>query len=45
MPYVRKGNVVYKREGGRLIKKGSSKSVSMAKRYMRALYANSKDAK
>jgi len=37
VPYVRKGKTVYKRTNG-LKKKGSSKSVGMAKRYMRALY-------
>jgi len=37
MPYVRKGKTVYKKTNG-LKKKGSSKSVGMAKRYMRALY-------
>jgi len=37
MPYVRKGKTVYKRVNG-LKKKGSSKSVRKAKKYMRALY-------
>lgn len=43
MPYVRKGNTVYKKEGKRLIKKGSSKTAGKAKRYMKALYAHAKD--
>jgi len=43
MPYVRKGKVVYKRVGKRLVKKGSSKTVAMAKRYLKALYVHSKD--
>ena len=42
MPYVRKGKTVYKRTSSGLKKKGSSKSVAGAKKYMRALYANSK---
>lgn len=37
MPYVRKGKTVYKKVDG-LKKKGSSKSVGMAKKYIRALY-------
>lgn len=43
MPYVRKGKTVYKKEGGKLVKKGSSKSVGKAKKYLKALYAHSKD--
>ena len=43
MPYVRKGNTVYKRmPDGRLQKKGTSATVSMAKKYMRKLYSVSK---
>ena len=37
MPYVRKGKTVYKKVDG-LKKKGSSKTTTGAKRYMRALY-------
>jgi hypothetical protein len=43
MPYVRKGKTVYKRVKGKLVKKGRSKSAAMAKRYMKALYAHSRD--
>lgn len=43
MPYVRRGNTVYKRVGGHLVKKGSSKTAAGAKKYMKALYAHSKD--
>lgn len=43
MPYVRKGKTVYKRVGGKLVKKGSSKSVGMAKKYLKALYVHAKD--
>ena len=39
MPYVRKGNTVYKKEGGHLVKKGSSKSASKAKAYEHVLQA------
>ena len=45
MPYIQKGKSVFKKIGGKLVKKGSSKTVEMAKRYMKALYANSPDAK
>ena len=38
MPYVRKGKTVYKREAGRLVKKGSSSTVEGAKKYMKKLY-------
>ncbi len=37
MPYVRKGKTVYKKVNG-LKKKGSSKTVAKAKKYMKALY-------
>jgi len=37
MPYIRKGKTVYKKVDG-LKKKGSSKTVAGAKKYMRALY-------
>lgn len=37
MPYKRIGKTVYKRVDG-LKKKGSSKTTTMAKKYMRALY-------
>ena len=40
MPWVRKGNTVYKKEGGHLVKVGSSSSPEEAKRYLRALYAH-----
>ena len=36
MPYVRKGKSVYKRSGKKV---GTSKSIAMAKRHLRALYA------
>ncbi len=42
MPYKRVGKTVYVKKGGRWRKKGSSKSVATAKRYMRALYAHHK---
>ena len=37
MPYVRKGRTVYKRTARGLVKKGRSKSVRMAKRYITKL--------
>ena len=43
MPFVKKGNTVYKKVGGKLVKKGSSKTATGAKKYMKALYAHSKD--
>jgi len=43
MPYIRRGKTIYKKVGGHLVKKGSSKSVTGAKRYMKALYVHSKD--
>jgi len=43
MPYVRKGKTVYKKIGKRLVKKGSSKTTAMAKKYLKALYVHSKD--
>lgn len=43
MPYRRRSTVIYKKVGGRWVKKGKSRTVAMAKRYMRALYAHSKD--
>ena len=43
MPYVLKDKTVYKKVGGKLVKKGTSKTVAMAKRYLKALYAHSKD--
>jgi hypothetical protein len=36
MPYIRKGNTVYKKSGKKV---GSSKSTSTAKKYMRVLRA------
>lgn len=39
MPYKRKGSCVYKKSGGKV---GCSKSPRKAKRYLRALYANTK---
>lgn len=45
MPYVRKGNTVYKKVGKRLVKKGSSKTASKAVAYMKALYAHEKKKK
>lgn len=38
MPWVRKGKTVYNQETGK--SKGTSATVEMAKRHMRALYAN-----
>lgn len=43
MPFVRKGMCVYKREGGKLKKKGCSKTVEGAKRYLKALYVHAGD--
>jgi hypothetical protein len=43
MPYVRKGKVVYKKTEEGLKKVGESKSIATAKRYLKALYAHSKD--
>jgi hypothetical protein len=44
MPFVRRGKTVYKKlPSGKLESKGTSKSVEMAKRHMKALYAHSKD--
>ena len=37
MPYVRKGNTVYKKEGGKLISKGTSKDTATAKKHMAVL--------
>ena len=44
MPFVRKGKTIYKKVAGRLVKKGKSKSVRMAKRYLKALHAHTKDS-
>jgi hypothetical protein len=42
MPFIRKGKKVYRRNpDGSLTLKGESKTVGMAKRYMRALYVHS----
>ena len=41
MPFIRKGKSVYNQITGK--KEGTSSSVGMAKRYMRALYANTRD--
>ncbi len=43
MPYIRKGLCVYKKDTGEKV--GCSKTPEMAKRYLKALYANSPDAK
>lgn len=43
MPFVRRGKTVYKKVGKKLIKKGTSASIAGAKRYLKALYAHSKD--
>ena len=40
MPWVRKGKTVYNQDTGK--SKGTSSSVEMAKRHLRALYANAK---
>jgi hypothetical protein len=37
MPWVRKGKTVYKKVGGHLVRKGKSKSVKKAKKYMTVL--------
>jgi len=42
MPYKRIGKTVYVKKGGKWKKKGSSKSVATAKRYLKALYVHSK---
>lgn len=38
MPYKRKGRVVYVKSAGRWKKKGSSKTVAGAKRYLKKLH-------
>jgi hypothetical protein len=43
MPYVSRGKSVYKKEGGKLKKVGTTKG--SVKKYMRALYANVPDVK
>ena len=43
MPFIRKGKCVFRKDTGK--KKGCSKTESGAKKYMRALYAHSKDTK
>lgn len=43
MPYTSRGKTVYKREGGRLRKVGTTKG--SVKRYLRALHANVRDVK
>lgn len=43
--YIRKGKTVYKKTSSGLVKKGSSKTATGAKEYMKALYAHSKDIK
>jgi len=42
MPFERKGKCVYRKDTGK--KKGCSKTVAMAKKYMKALYVHSKDS-
>lgn len=37
MPYVKKGNTVYKKEGGHMVKVGSSKNPEKYMRTMRAI--------
>ena len=44
-PYKRVGKTVYKKTSHGLVKKGSSKSASKAKAYMKALYVHSKDTR
>ena len=39
MPYVKKGNTIYKKVGDKLVKKGSSSSSKKAKSYLRVLNA------
>ena len=43
-PWIRKGSKVYKRENGKLVLVGKSKTVATAKRYAKALYAHSGDS-
>ncbi len=43
MPYVRRGNSVYRQDTGEKV--GTSSSPEMAKRYLRALYAHSNDSR
>ncbi len=43
MPYVRKGLCVYEKNSGKKV--GCSKDVATAKRYLKALYMHSNDAK
>jgi hypothetical protein len=45
MQWVRKCKTVYKKEGGKLVKTGSSSSPAKAKKCLAALYVNSPDAK
>ena len=42
MPYKRIGKIVYKKVGGKWVRKGASSSPEKAEAYMRALYANEK---
>jgi len=44
-PYKRVGKCVYKRTSKGLVKKGCSKSVEGAKKYLKALYVNTKEKK
>lgn len=43
MPYVRRGNAVYRQDTGELV--GRSSSPEKAKRYLKALYAHVRDAR
>lgn len=42
MPYVRKGKAVYKQTASGLKKVGESKTIATAKRYLKAIYANTR---
>lgn len=37
MPYKRVGKTVYKKSGGKWVKKGSSKNIATAKKYLAVL--------
>lgn len=38
MPWVRRGKIIYKKVGGKLVKKQTAKSVANAKAALRLLY-------
>ena len=43
MPYKRINKTVYVKKNGKWKKKGKSKTLLLAKKYLKALYANTKD--